>query len=585
MSSGGRPRRLRVGLLEATWERGGLRWITVDGTEILRGIQLTARDADWRTLTPAITELRIDADAEAFSITFDARWRGEEFAADGRVRMEGGSQGRIEARLSARVGSPTVAQRLGLVVLHPATAAGRPFEASGDRGEVRGVFPELVSADRFASEIRSLRWEPSDGLRASLRFDGEPWETEDQRAWTDASFKSYSPPLSRPHPVTLPTDSVIDTAVRLDVTRTGGPQGSIPSRRRPAPRRVQVRDASVASLPPIGFSWSGPLGTDEAQRLRSLRPAHLRVVVDHIEADWRMELRRASRDAAATTTALQLELVGFADEDARRELSQEVAALDAPLAGALAFGSAGDAGLVTSEASAIDALRGRLGAHVPGIVIGGGSRAGYAELAAADVPFGSIDTVAFSVTPQIHATDVATIVENLATLPTLVRSGGVLGGGRPLDVLCSFRPRFDAYADPPERGPAPSRFDDRLAGGLGSAWLVGTLAGVLAEPTGRVTTLEASGRAGVLASGGLFAILQAILSMSAGRVLRVDATGACTALAVRSENHVRVITANLGDRAAIVRLDLPAGWHAVGNPPRRLDLAPFGYQILDVDPA
>ena len=273
MPSGGRPRRLRVGPLEATWERGGLRWITVDGTEIIRGIQLTARDADWRTLTAGDDRsahrrrrrVLLDHVRRALAgRAIRSRWACCCWRATSRAE--------IEARLSARIGSASVVQRLGLVVLHPATVAGRPFEASGDVGETRGVFPVLVSADRFASEIRSLRWEPSDGLRAALRFDGEPWETEDQRAWTDASFKSYAPPLSRPHPVTLPAGSMIDTAVRLDVTRAGGPHGRIPSRRRPALRRVRVRDASVASLPPIGFGWSGPLGTDEAERLRALAP-------------------------------------------------------------------------------------------------------------------------------------------------------------------------------------------------------------------------------------------------------------------------------------------------------------------------
>jgi hypothetical protein len=51
-------------------------------------------------------------------------------------------------------------------------------------------------------------------------FDGEPWETEDQRAWTDASFKSYSPPIDWPHPVELAAGTVVRHVVRLDVTTT-----------------------------------------------------------------------------------------------------------------------------------------------------------------------------------------------------------------------------------------------------------------------------------------------------------------------------------------------------------------------------
>jgi len=304
-----------------------------------------------------------------------------------------------------------------------------------------------------------------------------------------------------------------------------------------------------------------------------------------VQPDWRADLHDAGRDAAAVATTLQLELVGFADEGARHDLQEAVGALDVPICGALAFGSAEDDGLTTSGASAVDALRTQLGAVIDGLEIGGGSRAGYAELAAAEVPFPSLDTVAFSVTPQIHATDAASIIENLATLPTLLHSGEILGGGRPLDVLCSFRPRFDAYSDPVERRVGPGRFDDRLAAGLGAAWLIGTLAGVLGAPARRVTILEASGRAGAIASSELDDILDAVLSMRAGRVLQVETTGACAALAVRSDEGARVIVANLSDRAATVRLALPGGWNARVGSAGRVELAPYGFQLIDVDPA
>src|SRR4029453_9170714 len=149
----------------------------------------------------------------------------------------------------------------------------------------------------------------------------------------------------------------------------------------------------------------------------------------------------------------------------------DVGELDVPVASVLAFGSEDDAGLVTTAASHVDSLRTRLGDVLPGTGVGGGSRANSAELAATALPLDALDAVAFAVTPQIHAVDAATVLENVATLPVLVRSGAVLSGGRPLDVLGSFRPRFDVYADPPERRLADSRFDDRLGGALGSIWL------------------------------------------------------------------------------------------------------------------
>lgn len=441
MPSGDRPRRLRVGSLEATYDHGGLRWISFDGVEILRGILLTARDADWRTLRPEIRGLRAVTEANGFSIAFDAHWHGERFEVDSHVAFEGDRTGRIGAWLTAHVEAKTVVQRIGLIVLHPASVAGRPFEATHEIGPTLGDFPVLVTADQFMTEIRAMRWEPADDLRASLMFDGDLWETEDQRAWTDASFKSYSPPLSRPHPVTLATDVTLDTRIRMEVARTGERPGRVTRRRRAKRERITVHDETLATLPPIGLGWSRPLRSDEAARLRSLHPAHLRVVVDRTRGDWHPELRGAAQDAVAVGTALQLELVAFADGKARDELAEALGALHVPIVGALVFGTVGDAGLVTSEASAVGAVRDRLRATMPGIEIGGGSRVNYAELAAASPqPLRSLDTIAFAVTPQIHAADAATVIENLATLPVLMESAAALSGGRPLDVLCSFRP-------------------------------------------------------------------------------------------------------------------------------------------------
>ncbi len=211
-----------------------------------------------------------------------------------------------------------------------------------------------------------------------------------------------------------------------------------------------------------------------------------------------------------------------------------------PIVGALAFGTTDDAGLVTTDGSEVAALRDRLRQVLPDLVVGGGSRVGYAELATADLPIGDLERVAFAVTPQMHATDPATIIENLSTLPVLMRSAAALSD-RPIDVLGTLRPRFDGYATPPGRRLAPTRIDDRLAGDLGQVWLIGTLAGVLPATPARVTVLEATGPAGVLltddgrdGSGGLAAILGAVLSMGEAQVVEVETTPGCTALAIRS---------------------------------------------------
>lgn len=72
--------------------------------------------------------------------------------------------------------------------------------------------------------------------------------------------------------------------------------------------------------------------------------------------------------------------------------------------------------------------------------------------------------------------------------------------------------------------------------------------------------------------------------MGAGQVLRVETTEGCAALAIRSRGHLRVIIANLLDRATKLDVALPMGWHPRDGT-RGFDLAPLDHLAIDAGPA
>ena len=49
-------------------------------------------------------------------------------------------------------------------------------------------------------------------------MEGDTYEMEDQRNWTDASYKTYVRPLARPWPYTLDAGARLDQAVTLTVS-------------------------------------------------------------------------------------------------------------------------------------------------------------------------------------------------------------------------------------------------------------------------------------------------------------------------------------------------------------------------------
>ena len=56
---------LRAGPLEASFDAGNLRHIRIAGREAIRAISYIARDRNWATYGPEITNLRIEQDASA----------------------------------------------------------------------------------------------------------------------------------------------------------------------------------------------------------------------------------------------------------------------------------------------------------------------------------------------------------------------------------------------------------------------------------------------------------------------------------------------------------------------------------------
>jgi D-apionolactonase len=588
-------RRLRAGVWRLVWERGALRWLTVDGIEVLRGVQLTARDRSWGTLGPVISALRIHATTDAFEVAFRASFTGPSLEVDADVVYEGDAAGRIQARFDGRVRADSVAQRVGFVVLHPAAVAGRAFEANTIAGRVRGTFPEGIVGDRMASGADAFTWRPADHLHASLAFRGSHWEMEDQRAWTDASFKSYSPPLTEPHPVALAAGARLESEVRIAIVvddRAGRTRPAAVRRRRP---EATVRADIARPVPPIGYGWSGPLRASVLARLRHHPPAHLRIILDRQRPDWILDLHRAATDAAQLECALQPELVAFDDDGSRGAIANALGDLAVPIASVLAFGSARDGGVVTTAATDIAALRRQLSRVRPGVPVGGGTRADYATLLGADVTVAQCDVLAFTTCPQIHSIDAASIIENLTTLPVVIHSARRPASGHGLDVLAAFRPRFDAYADPPGRGLAPTRFDERLGTPFGAAWLVGTLAGLMGAGVDRLTVLEAAGPAGVVQppwptaeqGDSIEAIMAGLQGAGrGGRLVPVEVPDGWSAIGLFREGRLRLFVANLAERRARLDVRLPrpiarAGRRCPG-PTLEVELAARSARVLEL---
>ncbi len=458
---------LRAGPLRLVFDRGELRWIRLGEREVLRGIYVAVREEGWATVPAELEDLEIEAEPESFRIRFRALHRRGRVRFDWEGRIEGGADGSIAFRMAGAAGSTFRRNRIGFCVLHPAEeCAGRECiveTTDGDRLEQS--FPALVSPHQPFRNVRAILHEVTPGVELEVRLEGETFETEDQRNWSDASFKTYGTPLHLPYPVEVPEGTQLAQSVSVSLFGlTAEPvrqaaatvPGALPKKRNSTePVVVRVGAGPGVALPAIGLGGVGlvALSVAQVERILPLRLDHARADLRLESAGWAAALERAVTNARALDVPLELAL--FVPDDpgeALRDVAARAAALRARVASWLVF-RASDA--MTHEGDA-SLARVALAEAFPDARLGGGTDGHFAEINRRRVAARGLDQLVFALNPQVHAFDDATILESVSSLRALADSMRGFAGGASLAISpVTLRARVDPR--PPRRAIRPSR--------------------------------------------------------------------------------------------------------------------------------
>jgi len=576
---------LRAGPLRLVFDRGELRWIRLGEREVLRGIYVAVREEGWATVPAELEDLEIEAEPESFRVRFRALHRRGGVRFDWVGLVEGGKDGRIAFRMSGAAGSTFRRNRIGLCVLHPAEeCAGRACiveTTDGDRLEQ--AFPALVSPHQPFRNVRAILHEVTPGVEVEVRMEGETFETEDQRNWSDASFKTYGTPLHLPYPVEVAEGTRIEQSVSVSLFGvTAAPvrqaaaavPGALPKKRNSTePVVVRVGSGKGVALPALGLGGAGlvALSPGGVERLRPLRLSHLRADLRLEAAGWEAALERAVANARALDVPLELAL--FLPDDPRgalRDLAASAAELRPRVASWLVYRAADG---TTAEGDAVLA-RAALGGVDAGAALGGGTDGPLADLNRRRVAARSLDRLVFALNPQVHAFDDATLVENVGSLRALADTlRGFAGGAAlaisPVTLRARVDPRPLSSRDP--SGP-PLTDDPRQAAPLAAAWTLGFLAAAAEAGFASLTFFELLGPRGVMDEEKAFPVLHALADVAAVKdafVLpsRSRRPERVQVLALRAPGLVRLFLANVTAEPHPVRVD---------GLPGRLVRAPLG---------
>ncbi len=567
---------LRAGPLTLELDHGALRWIRCGSREVLRGIYFALRDPQWTNLPGVLSAQAVESGADRFRVLFRSTHREGPIHFEWEGTLEGDATGTVRFDMDGEAGSTFLKNRLGICVLHPiAECAGAPCEIERADGlVVRGVFPRFISPQQPFVGIRAIRHEVVPGLVAEVRLLGDVFEMEDHRNWSDASFKTYSTPLALPYPAEVRAGTRIQQSVTLRLTGDARPRPVLVSAGEAV--RVRVHEDRPRSLPRIGLG-----AATHGRRPTVSELAHLRTLgLDHWRVDLHLaapgvagELGRAAQESRALD--LPLEVALFLSDDAESDFRRLADLARGQVLRVGIWLLFREASATTTDGLAAQARRWLLPLD-PLARFGGGTDSNFAELNRGRPSAAELDQVSFSLNPQVHATDDATLVENLASLPALAESARAFVGSCPLALSpVTLRPR--------PRGPQAiaEPADPRQASSFGAVWTAGLLAAATEAGFASLTLFEPAGPRGLVDGDRIhpvFHVLRAWAAMKDGVGLEAssEAPDRVRALGFRRGSDLRVLVFNLGLEEEEVHLSgVPLGARAVRLVPERAGVEPL----------
>ncbi|MFE5774479.1 hypothetical protein [Brachybacterium sp. NPDC056505] len=546
--------------------------IAWNGTVLLESARPALRDRDWDTVAPEVLEEEWSRSAgPSLTRTLRVSYAGADGEASALSELTL-TPARLNLRFTVTAGTPLATNRVGLTAMLPRAMAGDDAVVTTTRGDRRDVrFPRPISPWQPLFDIRALDLDHA-GVRARLELSGDVFEMEDQRNWTDASFKIYSRPLALPFPYEVAAGESVTQEITL-VPEPAASQAQLPptssSESAPPALAELLAAASACTLPRLGLGAT--TAAAHVQRGRPL-PISAEAGFDHlmVEVSERFALERvlaaAAEEAAATSLPVDLRIIAS-------EATDVPALLDAADAAGLPVQRIGivDETRHVTTAELWERLRRACADSSAELVAG--SRTHFTELNREIHAIPAAEVLSFPSTPQMHMRESWHVAESVAALGDVLASARML---RPTARLhlgpLTLRPRVNAVATQAEavdRADAsgwgahlvPGGADPRQRTDWAAAWAAAALAEASHGCVESVTLGELAGPRGVLTGDAeapltpLGDLLVALAPWS-GREVRVlrGPGGPGTALIARGD-VVLLVNARLEDWEAAAGTD------------------------------
>ncbi len=518
---------LKAGDLSCMYEEGKLRYISIRNIEIARMIYPALRITNWQTVPYQILNEKIERNALGFNISYEAVFDQSDLKYRALIIITGQKNNTISFSMEGEALSDFKRNRIGLCVNHPPeTCAGKQAEIMHSNGtKDLKRFPETISPHQPFFDVNKLQFEIA-GLKVNFKFDGDIFETEDQRNWSDSSYKTYSTPLSIPFPVRVTAGDKIFQRIEVEAEYFSNVASS---------NIEHCATEERIRLPKIGYGhsrWQQRLTNEEANLVSQIPFDRYRVEVDLDEIDWPSVFSNALY--IALESGATIDLVAFVDDDPRTKISHLVYTISIhknTISSVLLISKKGDISNRNWNSEYYDYLK----TIHSGVQVGYGSVKNFTELNRQRPEGNLYDFVVCGMNPQVHATDLRSIIENLQNQKDIVATCRTFTS-KPIHISPITLDTRDL-----ERGNADSSqtADPRQHSNFAASWMLLTLQNL--SGASNLTLFQLTGNAGILPTNKpspIFDMLTAIKTFNPLFIINRKLNGIIQTDGVLFENHL-----------------------------------------------
>ena len=571
-----KPLKLRAGKLSMEFVLGRLTNISLGGKNVIDEVYFALRDYNWGTIPYMIENFTITQKEDAFAISFTAIHNQDSMHFNWNATITGSTDSIVTYSFDGIAKSDFKKNRIGFCVLHPASCSGVDCEVEHFNSEAeKASFPVEISPSQPFFDIKAITHQPAKGVVVRVDFEGDVFEMEDQRNWTDASFKTYCTPLALPFPALVKMGDRFRQTVTISLQSEPGTE-DVKASEDEAVLLLSGRQDRRGRRFSLGSCIKRPLTDLQMQRTKELKLSQLRY--DYHFSDSSECIKKIFEQARVL--GLKIQLAVFFTENWKTEietLRAVVGRYKKDIMGLAIFQQ--NVKVVSEELLVV--VREKLTGYA--VSIGSGTDAFFTQINRQRLPERLLDFVSYSSNPQVHAFDNESIMSTVEGQAATTFSCAGLYPHLPIWLSpVSMKMRWNPDATGIEiikKSQVPRDVDIRQMSLFAASWFLRSIAAAINSGAVGANYFELVGSKGIMDEDApnrdytfssvpdmLFPLYYAFFALRGLNTFYVTASiyENATILVLRNKDRMRLILANSKNAAVIMKFaDVPSSIRGV----------------------